>query len=179
MQALTNQQLECIMAKPMLTAQRLRDLLHYNPETGIFIRKVGRPGKKAGVGDVAGTIVGKGYVGIRIDGYKYKAHHLAWLYVHGAFPSLLLDHRDTDKKNNRIGNLRETTNAVNSQNRKRANANSKSGFLGVHYCATKKAWIASINLYGHRKTIGRYPSPEDAHAAYLAVKREHHLGCTI
>lgn len=115
---------------PELTAERLRELLSYDPETGIFRRVATRRQVKSG--DIAGSDDGKGYWRIRVNGEKHRAHRLAWLYVNGAWPIDQLDHINGDKLDNRICNLREATNSENQQNRSLPKSNT-SGRLGVHF----------------------------------------------
>lgn len=78
-----------------LTQHRLKELLHYEPETGVFTWKVdsrdGGRGHRSG--DTAGTLA-QGYTVIRVGKVVYKAHRLAWLYVHGSFPEHEIDHVD-------------------------------------------------------------------------------------
>ena len=88
-----------------LTAERLRERLHYDAETGVFTRRVGSSNARSG--DVAGSVHSTGYVRIGIDGWKYTAHHLAWLYVHGVWPSDQIEHISRKRSDNRIANLRE------------------------------------------------------------------------
>ena len=88
-----------------LTAERLRERLHYDAETGVFTRRFGSGHARAG--DMAGTVHRTGYVRISIDGGKYTAHHLAWLYVHGVWPSDQIEHINRKRSDNRIANLRE------------------------------------------------------------------------
>ena len=91
----------------MLEALRLRELLSYDPDTGLFRWSKNKGSKDAG--ELAGCVSPKGYILIGIDGCLYLAHRLAWLYVHGEFPEKDIDHRDQDKSNNRICNLRLAT----------------------------------------------------------------------
>ena len=93
-----------------LTAERLRERLHYDAGTGVFTRRVGSGHARAG--DMAGTIHSTGYVRISIDGGKYTAHHLAWLYVHGVWPSDQIEHINRKRSDNRIANLRERRHRV-------------------------------------------------------------------
>ena len=166
------------MAKPILTPEFVRERLNYNQETGEFFWKI-RPSNNTRDGQVAGAINPKGYRIIKINWIGYKAHRLAWLYVHGVWPIKDIDHINGIKHDNRIANLREVTTSENSQNRRHANANGTSGFLGVHWQPAYKCWIACIGVNGKRKTIGRYKTAIEASEAYLAEKRLHHKGCTI
>lgn len=94
-------------------------------------------------------------------------------------PTKDIDHINGDKADNRICNLREASYSVNSQNRQKANANSKSGLLGAYWQPAYGCWVAMLGISGKRKTLGRYPTAEQAHEAYLTAKRQHHAGCTI
>jgi hypothetical protein len=96
------------MLRP-LTAERLREQLRYDAETGVFTRRVGSGHARAG--DMAGTVHSTGYVRISIDGGKYTAHHLAWLYVHGVWP-YQIEHINRKRSDNRIANLRERRHRV-------------------------------------------------------------------
>jgi hypothetical protein len=163
------------MSKTELTAERLRELLNYDPETGVFTRLVRAANKKAG--DRAGCARGDGYLLIRVSGSLYLAHRLAWFYVHGAWPANKIDHIDGVRDNNRIDNLRDATDAVNSQNIRSARAGSASGLLGAS--KHKRSWSATIETGGVRHRLGTFSTPELAHGAYLGAKRNMHEGCTI
>ena len=78
-----------------LIAERLRELLSYEPETGVFRWRVSRG--PAVAGSVAGSLTTYGYIKIKVDGRFYRAHRLAWIYVHGVWPSKDLDHKDENK----------------------------------------------------------------------------------
>jgi hypothetical protein len=97
-----------------VTPERLREVLHYSPETGVFVRKISR-GRKA-VGSVVGTTSNI----VWIDNASYRAHRLAWFYVTGAWPTHEIDHIDGDRANNRFLNLRDVTRSVNRENLKRS-----------------------------------------------------------
>jgi hypothetical protein len=99
----------------MLTAERLRELLDYDPLTGVFLWKVPRA-QVIKAGDLAGTFCAKGYRKIIVDGRSYKAHRLAWLYVYGEWPADQIDHINRVKDDNRIANLRSVTNGENRAN---------------------------------------------------------------
>ena len=99
-----------------LTAEKLRELLHYDPDTGIFTRKV-RTANRVQVGDAAGCQNGHGYLLIMVQSRLYRAHRLAWLHTHGVWPEDQLDHVNRIRTDNRIDNLRAVTNKQNGQNR--------------------------------------------------------------
>jgi hypothetical protein len=165
-------------SKILPTAKRLRELFHFDPETGIFIRLV-RAARSTKIGDVAGWLTEKGYRRIGIDGRFYRAHHLAWLWAHGVWPVDELDHINGQRDDNRIGNLRESNRSGNNQNLRKAQKNNKSGFLGVSFCTRTSKWYSAITVNGARYYLGHHLTPELAHEAYLEAKRELHPACTI
>lgn len=154
-----------------LSAERLRELLSYDADTGGFTWLVNR-GSAAKVGGPAGRKVGGGYIQIGIDGRRYMAHRLAWLYVHGHWPDVEIDHISGEPEDNRIANLREATRSQNLQNLRRARADSRSGLLGVSRAAGR--WLAQIQTSGKKKYLGLFDTAESAHNAYLAAKAELH-----
>lgn len=148
------------MSKTNLTPERLRELLHYNPNTGIFTWKV-RRNQRATAGSEAGHREAKGYVSICIDGNDFKAHRLAWLYVHGCWPKNQIDHKNQAKHDNRIDNLRDATQSENLANTNLRTTNT-SGFKGVHFDTRAGKWRAQICVDGKRVNLGSFESMEDA-----------------
>lgn len=163
--------------KQELTAARLRELLHYNPETGEFVRKTAI-GKNP-VGSLVHTPHTNGYSRVSVDGRKYYAHRLAWLCVYGSWPSGDIDHINHNKIDNRISNLRDVSRSVNNQNQIRCKRDGTSGVLGVSWHKAAKKWSAQIALNGKCRHLGLFSEKDDARAAYIAAKREMHEGCTI
>lgn len=161
---------------PELTAERLRELLHYDPETGLFTWIVNRGCIKAGT--QAGCI-DDGYVKILVCGRKYRANRLAWLYMTGEWPRKLVDHEDTDRANNRWSNLRELTFVENLQNRRKARSDSRTGLLGVTYDKRANLYFARIVVNGKRLRFGYSQDPEVSSRAYVEAKRRLHPGCTL
>jgi hypothetical protein len=161
------------MAIANLTAARLRELLLYDVATGIFTWRK-RPSKgKVQIGDVAGTIR-DGYVLIGIDGADFRAHRLAWLYVHGEWPPFDVDHRDTVKHHNWIENLRLATRGENHQNQRKSRGQSTSGMLGVSWCATRRKWVAKLKVDKRVVHYTRHETAEAAQMAYLKAKARFH-----
>lgn len=150
--------------EPNLTSARLRELLIYDPLTGVFTYRISRRGGVR-AGAVAGCPNAKGYIVIKIDMVLYYAHRLAWLYVHGVWPPDQIDHKDTVCHHNWIANLRLATGFQNYANRRRYR-NNKSGFKGVYQRHGR--WQARIIKDGNHRHIGIFDTPEEAHAAYVA-----------
>lgn len=156
----------------MITHERLLELLHYDPETGVFTRKSARGGGKAG--DAAGVLLSNGYIQIMIDYQKYGAHQLAWFYVHGEWPNRDVDHKDTVKNNNSIANLRLATARQNRYNTaKRQGTSSK--WKGVAYDpGRKKCWKMSFRLPDGGVIQRRYEDEREAAEEYMFLALEHH-----
>lgn len=151
----------------MVTLDRLKELLNYEPHTGHFTwRKASA--RRTIVGSLAGTISTKGYVKIQIDRKLYPAHRLAWLYVYGEWPDNFIDHINRDKSDNRIANLRVVSASVNMRNCGLRSTNT-SGFKGVSYIAYRRKWVATIRLHGKNCVLGKFDTPEAASAAYVSA----------
>lgn len=159
-----------------LTSARLREVLHYDTEAGVFTWLV-RTGRRVKVGDVAGTTNSHGYIQVSVDGALYTAHRLAFLWMTGERPRDMIDHVNGAKGDNRFANLRPATNAENQQNRRRAQSHNKLGLLGV--CRRGKRFRAAIKVNGRHIHLGTFDTPEQAHAAYLAAKLRLHPGNTL
>ena len=158
-------------SEPPLTAERLREVLDYNPETGVFVRRV-RSSQNTHVGDVAGGADGKGYWRVRVDGRRIKAHQLAWLYMTGEWPRHEIDHADCDGLNNAWSNLRQATRAQNMANRT-VRRGSRSGIKGVTFYK-RNQWKVAISVNGKKKHLGLFECVGAAQLAYaLAAIREH------
>lgn len=162
--------------KTPLTSDRLRALLEYDLTTGNFTNLITRH-HAAIAGKLAGSRTNTGYVEIGIDGRRYLAHRLAWLWMTGQWPSGVIDHLDGNQANNVWLNLRDVTSRVNSQNVRGATAASTTGLLGAYRCG--KRFKASIKLSSGLKHIGYFATAQAAHEAYLSEKRRLHEGCTI
>ena len=163
------------MTANIVTAERVRELLDYNPSSGIFTRRVSRKRWKSG--SAPGCLDRQGYHRIWIDGIRYNSHRLAWLYVHGRWPTDQLDHINGRRDDNRLSNLREATHAHNQQNQRKAQKNNQSGFLGVRFQSNR--WHAYIKVSNKQTYLGSFPAAELAHEAYVTAKRKLHPACTI
>lgn len=150
-------------SRRMITQDRLKELLNYDPLTGVFTHAVARGPMKAGA--TAGYASPQGYWRLHIDRKKYFAHRLAWFYTHGEFPPLFIDHIDGNKLNNAITNLRAATHSHNMANVKNAQRNNKSGLKGVN--SHPSGWFqASIKKDKVATYLGCFKTPEEAHEAY-------------
>lgn len=160
----------------MLDADYLRSILAYDPTAGDFRWKAYR-GRLARIGDQAGFTRPDGYVQIKVLGRAYMAHRLAWLHMTGAWPKHEVDHINGVICDNRWVNLRDVRHDVNSQNRRSAHRNNKSGLIGVS--PYKDRFQANISASGRRQFLGIFATREEAFRAYVVAKRSLHPGCTI
>ena len=156
----------------MLTQERLKELLHYDPDTGIFTNLTQRA-KRVKKGAVAGWN-DNGYVRIEILGKTYRAHRLGWLYMYGAFPKKGIDHINGNKFDNRIVNLREASDLQNGQNQHNPTKRNTSGYLGVSWSKRENKFVAQIRVNGKGRQIGFFNTAEEAHEAYLKAKKQDH-----
>jgi len=159
-----------------LTVERLRELLHYDPDTGVFTWRAGRQGVPRTQIE-AGKITKSGYRSICVDYHLLRAHVLAWFYMTGGWPRADIDHLNGIRHDNRWANLRVVSRSVNNENQRRAQRGNKSGFLGVS--PNHSRWAASITIRGQKFHLGTFDTPREAHSVYLIAKREHHLGNTL
>lgn len=167
------------MASRIVSAERIRELLEYDPSTGLFTWKVSTS-NRVKVGDIAGTL-SYGYVAIGIDGKPRLAHRLAWMLFYGEWPACDIDHINGVRHDNRIENLRAVTRSVNMQNQRRGRGGNAGGLLGAtRYHRSKSKWLAQIkDSSGRLHYLGIFPTAEEAHAAYVTAKRQMHQGCAI
>ena len=153
-----------------LTLNKLKEVLSYDSTSGIFIWNINK--KRAKKGNIAGSIEKTGYIRISIDGKRYSAHRLAWLYIYGNFPAkgYMIDHINHNTSDNRISNLRCVTNIENQRNASINKANT-SGKIGVVWCKHYNKWRANIRIGNKkRKHLGYFIKYEDAVNARLEAQ---------
>jgi hypothetical protein len=126
----------------MLTQKRLKELLHYDPETGLFVwlKNTTTRNQK---GTVVGSLNSSGYIQTSIFGKAYYVHRLVWLYVYGYFPEKDIDHVNQKKNDNRLVNLRESSRSCNMRNTGNM-ATNISGVRGVSWDKKGRKWAARI-----------------------------------
>jgi hypothetical protein len=162
---------------PELTVERAREFVNYDQDTGVFTWRVTRG--RAVKGAVVGWRDALGYIHTEIDGHRCLCHRLAWFMVYGTWPKIGIDHINGVADDNRISNLREAGQSINTQNLRCAQSNNRSGLLGAHWDEDNKKFQSKITAEGKEVFLGRFTTAEAAHAAYLIAKRQLHKGCTI
>lgn len=153
----------------------MRSLLRYDPSVGgsCLVWLVNRKRIKAGT--PAGSIDRKGYMCVKVNGGTYKAHRLVWAIVKGESPPCQIDHINGVEMGNSIENLRlALKNDYDNQQNLKRRKNNTSGYIGVNWHRPSKKWKAQIGVNGSKKHLGLFATPEEAHIAYLAAKKELH-----
>ena len=152
-----------------INQEHLKELLHYDPETGVFKWK-DTFGWRAKQGTIAGGINGSGYIYIRLKRKKYRAHRLAWLYTYGKFPEDQIDHINKDKTDNRLVNLRAVSNKENGKN-KFIPTNNTSGHIGVVWDTKNNRWKVQVRG-GSKAYHGSFECKSDAVARAKKVYKK-------
>ena len=152
----------------LLTQARLKELLHYDPVTGIFTRAA--PSKGAKIGDIAGSRYKDGYIRMWVNGARFRANRLAFLYMEGYFPEHQVDHIDRNPSNNIWSNLRHVGNSCNMLNRDVLSSN-KTGVSGVSWYNRDLVFNVKVIYEGIQRHLGSYHDFVDAVAARLAAEQ--------
>jgi len=153
-----------------LTQKYLKELLHYDPETGIFTRLT-KPANRVNIGDIAGSLRPDGYLEIGVKGSRYLSHRLAFLYMTGEFPDKGIDHVNHQRGDNRWNNIRCATQQKNMRNASKSKANT-SGVTGVYWRKDRNRWRAMIKVDNKQIYLGMFIDLEDAaNARKLANKK--------
>lgn len=170
-----------------ITTDIVRELLHYDPDTGVFVwRKRDRrwfdqdrywkAWNAKNSGKVAGTVstLASGYrwAQIYLLDRAYKAHRLAWLYMTDEPLPYQIDHINRDPLDNRWDNLRASTHVVNGRNQSVSAANT-SGYTGVGWYKSREKWRVKIKIHGKERTVGYYETIVDAVAARMRANQEY------
>lgn len=170
------------------TPNQIRQLLHYEPDTGRFFwvergpewfthctpgheDRIRSAWNAAWSGKEAGLINGYGYRQINIQRRHIGGHRIAWCYVYGAWPNGQIDHINGVREDNRIANLRDVSHDANQRNMRLGRHNT-SGVSGVHLCKITGRWRAEVRAFGTRHRLGRFPTLEGAQATVMEKRAE-------
>ena len=157
--------------KPEISAESVSRVVIYNPETGIFTRKI-RTSNRTKVGAILGTPNDQGYLLVSVENYLYRAHRLAWLLMTGKWPSGDIDHKNGNRADNRFCNLREATRSQNMANMK--TKKNVSGIKGVVWNKFYEKWQSQIGKDGKCIFLGLYhEKAEAAEARRLGAIKYH------
>jgi hypothetical protein len=147
------------------------DRITYDPSTGHFRWAVAGRGIKKGA--LAGSNAPEGYRQVRVGFKTYRAHRLAWFMTHGEWPDGEIDHINGVRSDNRLANLRVVDRSQNMQNQRASHRDNLScGLLGVTWNKQHRRWQSKLQVNKVMHHVGYFSTPEQAHAAYVALKRE-------
>jgi len=153
-----------------LTQERLKELFIYDPDSGIFTRKI-TLNNRAIAGSSPGSLNKKGYMRTSIDYKEYYLHRMAWLYVYGIMPDEI-DHDDGYKDNNRIINLKDVSHGDNLKNI-RIPSDNTSGHIGVGWHKQAEKWVASIYINRKSLHLGLFDKKTEAIKARKDAEKKH------
>jgi HNH endonuclease len=153
----------------LVAVDRLRECFSYDAKTGILRWKI-RPTTNVAIGDVAGCSDHRGYRYVRLDRQLLLAHRIAWAIHYRSWPEYDLDHRNMDKSDNRIVNLRLAARPQNNANAPALNHNGLP--KGCYQLKGRQRWYSQIKIDGKIKRLGTFATIEEAAAAF---RREHRV----
>ena len=144
----------------------------------IFRPKVGavdRVFKNGTVRKRVGTDTGSGHLVISTREGKKLVQRLLWENTHGSVPEgMEVDHRNGNKKDNRLSNLRLVTRTQNAENRHKPHRGNTSGVKGVSWYKRSGKYVAQICVAGKRITLGYRDTLDEAAALYAAAAAKYH-----
>lgn len=153
-----------------MTQNELKNIVHYNKETGKFTWLNCNRSTYNNT-ELKGSDDKDGYLTVKINQVRYRLHRLAWLYVYGEFPKHQLDHINHIKYDNRIDNLRNATNQQN-QWHKPASKRNTTGAKGV--IKRGNSFTAQMTINGKKKYLGSYKTVDEAKNAYINMAKQLH-----
>jgi hypothetical protein len=158
--------------------KQLKKLLDYDSDTGLFTWRIS-PSNSIKKKQVAGTKNTNNHIQIKVFGKRYFAHRIAWLFTNGTWPSMMIDHINGIRNDNRIANLRQVTASENGHNQTKPHSRTKSGYLGVSWVKSRNKWQAGLGINGKYKFLGYFDDAKSAHAEYLRAKKIHHPSAPV
>ncbi len=156
----------------MLTSERLRSILEYDPVTGVFIR-IAKTGRNTVIGRPVGSLDRYGYLQCSIDNRKYKMHRLVFLLADGEFPAEEVDHIDGNPANNAQKNLRKVSRVQNMQNMSLRNE-SKTSVKNVYFDKRCNKYAVRIRVKGSRRSFGLFEDLELARLVATEARNKYH-----
>ena len=171
-----------------ITQDLLQDLVSYDPDTGILLWQERNArhftatsrsaqhqashwnsrwaGKKA-----FNCMTAKGYLRGSLNSRAYLAHRIIWIITTGQDAVDEIDHKNGNKCDNRITNLRAADRFLNCQNRSSV-LGSTSNYIGVSWSAHMGKWRSQIIRKNKPTHLGYFDCEIDAAKAYDSHSRK-------
>lgn len=151
-----------------LTLKRARELIDYNPRSGVMRWKQRGIGRR--LDKPIGSVGPNDSRVVNIDGQRYYLHHIAWLLDKGKWPFYGVEHVNGVNSDNRIVNLRELRLSTPMPKKKRAAKHEIKRLVGASWCADRGKWRSQIFDHGKNLYIGMFDTEREAHEAYNKAK---------
>lgn len=155
-----------------VTAEQIRTICTYHPDTGVFARVLRKTpfGEWVNCFRVPKSTTAYGYLQMNVNGWPYLVHRLIVLYTLGYFPLEDVDHIDGDRLNNRWSNLRLVNRQENLRNCG-VRSDNTSGQVGVSFAKDRRSWHAYIGDGDERTSLGHFKTFDEAVAARRGAER--------
>lgn len=154
-----------------IPVETLRELLSYDPATGVLCWRVARSNRVQPGVPITKTSPSTGYVRVTVNKKVLAAHRVAWVLTTGKWPEGVVDHINGVKTDNRMINLRDVTRADNCLNRVGTQTNKQTGDLGVFFDKRRGAWYAQICRHGKTRHLGTFKSQQEAACAAVNARK--------
>jgi len=154
----------------MITQSKLKEILDYDIDTGVFTWKVSAS-SSVSVGSIAGAIDNKGYRRIGLNRTYKRAHRLAWFYVYGEWPKSQIDHINRNRDDNMLSNLRAANDQQNCRNR--SPKINKFGVIGLSWCKRSKRFFARITIDRKTEYLGYFSDMFEAICARKSAENKY------
>ena len=152
--------------EPLPPLEEVRELINYDPATGLLTWKQNRGKVKAG--DRIGHKIPNGYMAFGFNYTQLYCHRVAYYLHYGVDPGeFQVDHENQNRSDNRIENLRLVTQTQNQQNRQQSK--------GFYFSKRKGKYISQIIVDGVKKHLGSFDCPLMAHLTYRDAKAQYHI----
>lgn len=135
------------------------------------------------VDEIDSDLEGRNWTVLITHNVKYAMHKVSGELLHRLILSRILDrplldteqvdHINLNGLDNRRCNLRLATNTENQRNKSKQ-VNNTSGYKGVYWRKDSNKWVAQIKVDNEVRHLGRFDTPEEAHAAYCEAAKQLH-----
>ena len=150
--------------------ETLKKHLDYCPDSGQFTWSKRRGPVPAG--KPADSISNEGYIRIGLEGRRWQAHRLAFLYMTGRLPPEDVDHINGVRTDNRWCNIRMVNRTDNTRNSAKCRTN-RSGVTGVSWARNAGKWASYIGSAYKKVHLGLFDDFFDAICARKSAENQH------